>query len=141
MDNVYDDFLSGSDDKESSCNAGDLGSIPGSGRSTGEGNGNPLQYSYLENSMDRRAWQTAVHGVAHKELDKTEQLTLSISLMCVCMCVSLCVCVCVYLLFPISHLPVSNGILQENSEHLSHSRNPSCCFPNTLTAFSTPCLV
>ena len=44
-----------SDDKESACNAGDLGSIPGLGRSTGEGNGNPLQYSGLENSMGREA--------------------------------------------------------------------------------------
>ena len=45
-----------SDDKESACNAGDLGSIPGSGRSPGEGRDNPFQYSCLENSMDRRAW-------------------------------------------------------------------------------------
>ena len=43
--------------KKSACNAGDLGSIPGSGRCPGEGNGNPLQYSCLENSMDRGAWQ------------------------------------------------------------------------------------
>ena len=49
--------------KESACNAGDLGSIPGSGRSPGEGTGNPLQYSCLENSMDRGTWQAAVHGV------------------------------------------------------------------------------
>ena len=48
----------------SACNAGDLGSIPGSGRSSGEGNGNPLQYSCLENPMDRGAWWAAVHGVA-----------------------------------------------------------------------------
>ena len=46
-------FPGGSDDKESACNAGDLGSIPGSGRSPGEGNGYPLQYSFLDNSMDR----------------------------------------------------------------------------------------
>ena len=46
----------GSDDKESACNAGDLGLIPGSGRSLGEGNGNPLQYSCLEKPMDREAW-------------------------------------------------------------------------------------
>ena len=46
----------GSDGKASACNAGDLGSIPGSGRSPGEGNGNPLQYSCLENPMDREAW-------------------------------------------------------------------------------------
>ena len=50
--------------KESACNAGDLGSIPGSGRSSGEGNGNPLQYSCLENPMDRGVWQAIVHGVA-----------------------------------------------------------------------------
>ena len=45
------------------CNAGDLGSIPGSGRSPGEGNGNPCQYSCLENLMDGGAWQAMVHGV------------------------------------------------------------------------------
>ena len=50
--------------KESACNAGEPGSIPGSGRSPGEGNGNPLQYPCLENPMDRGAWQAAVHGVA-----------------------------------------------------------------------------
>ena len=47
--------------KESACNAGDPGSIPGSGRSPEEGNGNPLQYSCLENPMDRRPWQATVH--------------------------------------------------------------------------------
>ena len=55
--------------KESACNAGDLGSIPGSGRSPGEGNGNPLQYSCLVNPMDRGAWQAAVHGVTRVECD------------------------------------------------------------------------
>ena len=50
--------------KESACNAGDLGSIPRSGRSPGEGNGNPLQYSCLENSMVRGAWRATVHGLA-----------------------------------------------------------------------------
>ena len=50
------DVTGGSDGKASACNAGDLGSIPGSGRSPGEGNGNPLQYSCLENFMDRGAW-------------------------------------------------------------------------------------
>ena len=50
--------------KESACNAGDPGSIPGLGRSPGEGNGNPLQYSYLENPTDRGAWQATVHGIA-----------------------------------------------------------------------------
>ena len=56
-----------SNSKESSCNAGDLGSIPGSGRSSGGGNGNPLQYSGLENPMDRGAWWAAVHGVAQSQ--------------------------------------------------------------------------
>ena len=49
--------------KESACSAGDAGSIPGSGRSPGEGNGNPLQFSCLENPMDRGAWRATVHGV------------------------------------------------------------------------------
>ena len=57
-------FLGGSDGKASACNAGGLGSIPGSGKSPGEGNGNPLQYSCLENSMDGGAWRATVHGVA-----------------------------------------------------------------------------
>ena len=50
--------------KEPACNAGDPGLIPGLGRSPGEGNGNPLQCSCLENAMDRGAWQATVHGVA-----------------------------------------------------------------------------
>ena len=54
----------GSEVEASACNAGDLGSIPGSGRSPQEGNGNPLQYSCLENPMDWRAWWATVHGVA-----------------------------------------------------------------------------
>ena len=49
--------------KASACNAGDLGAIPGLGRSPGEGNGNPLQYSCLKNPMDGEAWQATVHGV------------------------------------------------------------------------------
>ena len=53
----------GSVGKESVCNAGDPGSIPGLGRSPGEGNGNPLQYSCLENPMDRGAWRATVHGI------------------------------------------------------------------------------
>ena len=57
-------FPGGSEFKASACNAGDLGSIPGSGRSPGERNGNPLQYFCLENSMDRGAWWAAVHRVA-----------------------------------------------------------------------------
>ena len=60
----YEDFPHSSVGKESACNAGDLGWIPGSGRSPGEGNGNPLQYSCLENPMDRGAWWATAHGVA-----------------------------------------------------------------------------
>ena len=60
----------GSDDKNSACSAGDPGSTPGLGRSSGEGYGNPLQYSYLENHLDRGACQATVHGVT--EFDMTE---------------------------------------------------------------------
>ena len=56
-------FPGGSDGKESACSVGDLGSIPGSGRSLGEGNGNPLQYSCLENPMDGGSWQATVQGL------------------------------------------------------------------------------
>ena len=58
-----EDFPGGSDGKESTCNAEDPGVILGSGRSPGEGHGNPLQYSCLENSMDRGTWQATIHGV------------------------------------------------------------------------------
>ena len=59
-------FPGGSDGKESACNGGDPSSIPGLGRSPGGGHGNPLQYSCLENPMDRGAWQAVVHGVAKR---------------------------------------------------------------------------
>ena len=75
-------FPGGSDSKESACNAGDLGLILGSGRFPGEGNGYPHQYSCLENSMDREAWQATVHGIANsqtrldcKESDMTNAFT------------------------------------------------------------------
>ena len=58
------DFSGGSEGKASAYSVGDLGSIPGSGRSLGEGNGIPLQYSYLENPMDGGAWWATVHWVA-----------------------------------------------------------------------------
>ena len=61
------DFPGGSEVKASACNVGDLGSIPGLGRSPGEGKGNPLQYSCLENPMDGGAWWATVHGVAKSQ--------------------------------------------------------------------------
>ena len=67
-------FPGGSDNKASAYNVGDLGSIPRSGRSPGEGNGNPFQYFCLENPMDRGAWWTTVYG--NTESDTTEQLHL-----------------------------------------------------------------
>ena len=80
------DFPGGSDGKAtltltltvtlSACNAGDLGLIPGLGRSPGEKNGYPLQYSCLENSVNRGAWRATVHR-GHKESDTTERLTLN----------------------------------------------------------------
>ena len=60
-------FPGGSDGKESACNVGDLGSIPGSGRSPGGGHGYQLQSSCLENSMDRGTWWATVHGVAKSQ--------------------------------------------------------------------------
>ena len=64
---IQEDFPDGSDGKESACNTGDPGSVPGSGRSFGKGNGNPLQYSCLENSTDRGGWQATVHGVTKSQ--------------------------------------------------------------------------
>ena len=58
-------FPGSSDGKESACNVVDLGLIPGSGKSPGEGNGTPLQYSYLENPMITGTWQATVHGESH----------------------------------------------------------------------------
>ena len=60
-------FPGGSAGKESTCNVGDLGSIPALGRSLGEGRGNPLQYSCLGNAMNRGAWWAAVYGVAKSQ--------------------------------------------------------------------------
>ena len=65
-------FLGGPDGKESACNVGDPGLIPGSGRSLREGNGYPLQYSCLENPMDRRAWQDVVYGVTKSRIQLSD---------------------------------------------------------------------
>ena len=63
----HEGFSGGSDSKESACGVRDQGSIPGSGRSPGEGNGDPLQYSCLENPMGGGVWQATVHGVAKSD--------------------------------------------------------------------------
>ena len=85
--------------RESACNAGDVTSIPGSGRSHGEGNGNPLQYSCLENPMDRRAWQATVHEVA-KESDTIKKQQQKQYSMYVCNTAHMCVPY--WTLYPIS---------------------------------------
>ena len=72
-------FPGGSDSKDSACNAGDLGSIPGLGRSPGEGHGNSFKYSCLENPMDRGAWQATVSRVAQSQI-KLKQLSMYASL-------------------------------------------------------------
>ena len=64
---AFQGFPGGSVVKNLPASAGDVGSVPGLGRSPGEGNDNPLQYSRLENSMDRGAWQVTVHGVAKNQ--------------------------------------------------------------------------
>ena len=73
------DFPGGSDGKVSAYNAGDPGSILGSGRSPGEGNGNPLQYSRLENPMDGEAWLATFHGVAKSRI-RLSDFTIYLSL-------------------------------------------------------------
>ena len=88
------DFPGSSDGKASAYNVGDLGSIPGSGRSPGEGNGNPLKYSCLENPMDRGAWWATIHGVAKSRTGSSD--------FCVCMCVCVISTSCVHTLFILS---------------------------------------
>ena len=86
-------FPGGSDDKASAYNAGDPGSIPGSGRSPGEGNGNPLQYSCLEKS---HGWRNLVgfSPWGHKESDTTERLHLTLTHMYVCVHAQSCLILC-----------------------------------------------
>ena len=73
-------FSGGSDGKASACNVGDLGPIPGLGRSTGEGNGNPLQYSCLENPLDGGAWWATVQVVAKSQI-RLSNFTFTFSLL------------------------------------------------------------
>ena len=76
LSSIHLGFSGVSNGKESACSAGDLDSILGLGRSLGEGNGYPLQYSCLENLMDRGAWPATIHWVT--ESDTTERLTLTL---------------------------------------------------------------
>ena len=79
----FHNFPGGSDGKVSAYNAGDPSSIPGSGRSPGEGNGNPLKYSCLENPMDGAAWLATVNGVA-KSLTGLSDFTIYLSILLIC---------------------------------------------------------
>ena len=72
--------------KESPANSGDMGSIPGPGRSAGEGNGNPLQYSCLANSVDTGSWQATVHRVTKSRIRLSDLSAHSWFTMCVCVC-------------------------------------------------------
>ena len=77
MLNFFSYYLGhGSEVKATACNAGDPGSIPGWGKSPGEGNGNPLQYSCLENPMEGGAWEATVHGVAKSQTRLSDFTTL-----------------------------------------------------------------
>ena len=87
---IYRGFPGFSDSKESACNANDLSLIPVSGRSPEEGYGNLLQYSCLENSMERGAWRATVHRVVKSQIQLSKTLTLFIYV---------CVCVCVCIIF------------------------------------------
>ena len=79
---LHSGFPGGSEVKASASNAGDLGSIPGSGRSPGEGNGNPLQYSCLENPMDGGACRL-VHGVAKSQTRLSDFTTTTTNVTCI----------------------------------------------------------
>ena len=84
---MYNLLSSGSDGNESACKVEDLGLIPGSGKSPGERNGNPLQYFCLENTMDREAWWATVDGVAksQKQLSKEALSYIHVTIICIYM--------------------------------------------------------
>ena len=81
-------FPGGSDGKESTCNAGDLGSIPELGRCPGEGNGYSFQYSCMENPMDRGAWQPIVHGFSESKMTEVPWHAHMYMYVCVCVYIS-----------------------------------------------------
>ena len=104
-------FPGGSDGEEYACNAGDSGLIPGSERSPGEGNGNPLQYSCLENPMDRGAWQPRVHGLTKSHTP----LTLSL----------LRTTTSLHSIFKVFSCAVLSALLEMEIPNLSHSWSSS----------------
>ena len=107
--------------KESACNAGHLGLIPGLGRPPGEGNGNPLQCSCLENPMDRGAWQAAVHGIARVRHDLATKERDPLS------------CYEVYGIFPDQGSKPSLLHWKADSLPLSHQGSPCLDYCNSLT--------
>ena len=129
--NLSRGFPGGSDGKQSACNAGDPGSIPGSGKSPGEGNGNPLQYSCLENPMGRGAWRATVHGVS--ESDKTEWLTCSLSRF---WCTELCLRLDWYFVKESTLMSSPGGPLHGLLGCLAHSWS----FPQLCNEKQWPCL-
>ena len=118
LSSTFVGFLGGSDGKESACNVGDLDLIPGLRRSPGGGHGNPLQYSCLENPMDRGAWRAAVHGV----IFKNNFIYLFMTVLGVCCCTgffSSC---------------GEWGLLSSCHEWASHCGGFSCCRTKALGA-------
>ena len=108
--------------KNLTANAGDVGSIPGSGRSPGEGNSNPLQCSYLGNPVGRGAWWATVHGVA-KESDMTEWLNNNICIhICVCLCVERRVCTIGYICRHTQKHEKESQITDDRMQTLTSSR-------------------
>ena len=118
-------FPGGSYGKESVCNARDPSSVPGSGKSSGEGNGNPLQYSCLENSMDREAWGVIVHRIAMSWTWLRDfQFTVRLPLRYPCptllpgsvyMSVSICICMCVFVSSPMPSEEAELGVKEEGT--------------------------
>ena len=93
------DFSGGSDGKESACNAGDLGSIPGLRRPPGKGNGNPLHYSSVENPMDGGTWQFTIHRVTESDVTEWLHFNIRIKKNCVCHILQKCNYSSIYLSF------------------------------------------
>ena len=121
------DFPGSSDGKASAYNVRDLGSIPGSGRSPGEGNCNPLQYSCLENPMDRGAWWATIHGVAKSRTRLSD--------------LGVCVCVCAIYYNYYKILAISPHVVQYIIEPILHPIVCTSRFPHLHCPFPFSSLV